>query len=259
MQFEKGIAENIKVSPKKVLVLREIENENRSKIPILMKMDGSEAVTAPEKAETQNSFFSSNFTEENLELPNDDTPFLGEYLDAFTITPQMVLDKLRELNPGKTPGPDGWHPYFLKSIADIISIPLSCIFQKSTNEGVVPSQWLQACIGAKNLFDNYRPVSITSIICKLMESILKDKIINHLERNNLFSRKQHGFVPLRNFMSNLLICMEKWTEMLEMGYQVDIIYTDFAKAFDRVPHQRLLLKMKKLGIIGSRLSWVRAF
>ena len=74
-----------------------------------MKMDGSEAVTAPEKAETLNSFFSSNFTEENLELPNDDTPFLGEYLDAFTITPQMVLDKLRELNPGKTPGPDGVH------------------------------------------------------------------------------------------------------------------------------------------------------
>ena len=68
---------------------------------------------------------------------------------------------------------------------------------KSTNEGVVPLQWLQACItaihkkGAKNLFDNYRAVSITSIICKLMESILKDKIINHLERNNLFSRKQH--------------------------------------------------------------------
>ena len=114
-------------------------------------------------------------------------------------------------------------------------------------------------IGANILFDNYRPVSITSIICKLMESILKDKIINHLERSNLYSRKQHGFVRLRNCMSNLLICMEKWTEMLETGYQVDIIYTDFAKAFDRVPHQRLLLKMKNLGIIGSTLSWVRTF
>ena len=66
-------------------------------------------------------------------------------------------------------------------------------------------------------------------------------------------------LSLRNWMSNLLICMEKWIEMLETGYQVDIIYTDFAKAFDRVPHQRLLLKMKNLGIIGSTLSWVRAF
>ena len=58
-------------------------------------------------------------------------PFLGEYLDTFTITPQMVLVKLRELNPAKTPGPDGWHPYFLENIADIVSIPLSDIFQKS--------------------------------------------------------------------------------------------------------------------------------
>ena len=57
-----------------------------------------------------------------------------------------------------------------------------------------------------------------------MESIVKDKIISHMERNNLFSGKQHGFVPLRNCMSNLLICMEKWTEMLEKGYQIDIIY-----------------------------------
>ena len=110
--------------------------------------------------------------------------------------------------------------------------------------------------GAKNSFENYRPVSITSIICKLMESIVKDKIITHMERNHLFSRRQHGFVPLRNCMSNLLICMEKWTEMLEKGYQIDIIYTDFAKAFYRVPHQRLLQKMKNLGIIGSTLHWI---
>ena len=69
-----------------------------------MKEDGTEAT---EKAETLNRFFSSNFTDENLELPNDDTQFLCEYLDAFTITPQMVLEKLRDLNSGKTSGPDG--------------------------------------------------------------------------------------------------------------------------------------------------------
>ena len=80
-----------------------------------------------------------------------------------------------------------------------------------------------------------------------------------MERNNLFSRRQHGFVPLRNCMSNLLICMKKWTVMLEKRYQIDIIYTDFEKVFDRVPHQRLLQKMKNLGIIGSTLRWITAF
>ena len=71
--------------------------------------------------------------------------------------------------------------------------------------------------------------------------------------------KQHGFVPNKNCMTNLLICMENWTYMLENGHPIDIIYTDFAKAFDRFPHQRLQQKMKDLGIIGNTLSWVQAF
>ena len=95
--------------------------KTRSKIPILVKEDGTEAVTSSEKAETLSRYFSNNFTDENMELPNDDTPSLGEYLDTFTNTPEKVLVKLRKLNPGKTPGPDGWHPYFLKNIADIVS------------------------------------------------------------------------------------------------------------------------------------------
>ena len=124
---------------------------------------------------------------------------------------------------------------------------------------------LEACItaihkkGKKNVFENYRPVSITSIICKVMESIIRDKIINHIERNNIFADKQHGFVPLRNCMTNLLTCMESWTDMIEKGQSIDIIYTDFAKAFDKVPHQRLLRKMKDIGIVGNVLNWVRSF
>ena len=74
-----------------------------------------------------------------------------------------------------------------------------------------------------------------------------------------FRKKQHGFVPNKNCMPNLLICMENWTYMLENGHPIYIICTDFAKAFDRVPHQRLLQKMKDLGTIGNTLSWVRAF
>ena len=224
-------------------------------------------MTAKDKAETLNSFFSSTFTDERLDdIPiSPDVPFLGEYLDSLIITPQMVNEKIQDLNPGKSPGPDGWHPIFLKNIADLIITPLSTIFQKSSNEGIVPSQWLVACItaihkkGLKNLFENYRPVSITSIICKMMESIVRDKIVMHMEKNNLFSPKQHGFVPLRNCMTNLLICMEHWTTMIENGLPIDIIYTDFAKAFDRVPHHRLLQKMKNLGIIGRMGNWIKAF
>ena len=100
---------------------------------------------------------------------------------------------------------------------------------------------------------------MTSIICKIMESLVRDKLVEHMVTNNLFSDSQHGFVPLRDCMTNLLTCIEKWSEILEHGEAVDVIYTDFSKAFDSVPHQRLLLKVKNLGICGNVLGWIRAF
>ena len=92
-----------------------------------------------------------------------------------------------------------------------------------------------------------------------MESIIRDNIVTHMGQNDITSKKQHGFIPNRNCMTNLLTCLEKWTLMLENGEPIDIIYTDFAKAFDRVPHPRLLQKMKALGIIGNTLNWENLF
>ena len=96
----------------------------------------------------------------------------------------------------------------------MIKVPLAILFQKSLREGVVPSQWLEASVTAihkkepKNYSENYRAVSITSILCKLMESIVRDKLVCHMMKNKLFSEKQHGFVPSRNCVTNLLICIE---------------------------------------------------
>ena len=100
---------------------------------------------------------------------------------TFGISKDLVKDKLERLNEGKTPGHEKWHPVILKNLADVIAEPLSILFQKSLNEGVVPSQWLKAIItaihkkGTKSEAGNYRPVSMTSIICKLMESIVRDQ------------------------------------------------------------------------------------
>ena len=102
----------------------------------------------------------------------------------------MVEEKLRGPNANKSPGPDGWHPIFLKNITDLISSRL--IFQKSLNEGIVPSQWLEAYIspiykkGRKNMSENYRPVSLTSILCKLMESIIRDKMLEHKKKTRYY-------------------------------------------------------------------------
>jgi len=92
-----------------------------------------------------------------------------------------------------------------------------------------------------------------------MESLVRDELVNHMVKNNSISSKQHGFVPLGNCITNLLSCIEEWIKILESGDTVDVIYTDFAKAFDSVPHQRLLKKLKNNGIIGKTLAWIQAF
>ena len=128
-----------------------------------------------------------------------------------------------------------------------------------------PSQWLEACItaihkkGLKSEVGNYRPVSITSVICKIMESIIRDHIVTYMSSNKLFSTTQHGFVLSRNCMTNLLLSMDDWAAALEYGYSIDIIYTDFAKTFDSVPHKRLFAKPQSIGVQGQLLRWVEAF
>ena len=92
-----------------------------------------------------------------------------------------------------------------------------------------------------------------------MESLIRDKLVQHMEHNNLFSKFQHGFVPSGDCMTNLLLCIEKWIEILEEDDCVDVVYTDFSKAFDSVPHQRLLRKLKNHGIVGRSLAWIESF
>ena len=150
MNFENNIARDAKLAPKKFWGYVKSKTKTRSKIPPLMRKDGTKATSAAEKAEALNEFFCTTFTEEDLtNVPSSsDQSYEGETLGSFNIEPEAVQKKLHALNPGKTPGEDGWHPIFLKNITDLIIEPLTILFQKSLNEGVVPPQWLNGCISA---------------------------------------------------------------------------------------------------------------
>jgi len=104
-----------------------------------------------------------------------------------------------------------------------------------------------------------RPISLTSIICKLLEGIIRDNIINHLKDNKLLSTKQFGFLKGRSTTLQLLKILDDWTEILESGDLIDVVYTDFQKAFDTVPHRRMLTKLEAYGINGNLLEWIRSF
>ena len=78
-------------------------------------------------------------------------------------------------------------------------------------------------------------------------------------KNNLITDNQHGFVPGRNCITQLLVCLDDWTSVMESSEEFDVIYTDFSKAFDSVAHERLLVKLQNNGIKGDLLQWIRSF
>ena len=153
----------------------------------------------------------------------------------------------------------------MKETAEAVSHPLTIIFNKSLQEGKVPDDWKIAHVtaifkkGKHTSPGNYRPVSLTSIICKLLESIIRDRLMEFLDARSLLSEDQHGFRSGRSCVTQLLEIIEIWSSMLDEGGSIDVVYLDFRKAFDSVPHQRLLKKAEAYGIRGKLLLWIESF
>ena len=113
--------------------------------------------------------------------------------------------------------------------------------------------------GSKLEAVNYRPVSLTSVCCKVMEGIVRDELMWYFYENNLISKQQHGFVRRRACVTNLLECQNLVSKSVLEGNTVDVLYTDFSKAFDKVSHKKLIHKLKAYGVLGKMLDWVKAF
>ena len=109
------------------------------------------------------------------------------------------------------------------------------------------------------LYSNYRPISLTSIVCKLLEHIIHSNIMSHFDRYNILTDKQHEFRSKHSCETQLVTTIQKIAQNLISKGQVDVILLDFAKAFDKVPHRRLLHKLKFYGIDGTTLAWISSF
>lgn len=232
------------------------------------KENGEENKTSTdkEKAEVLANFFSSVFTNEpDGEIPNIEPITIEHDCLEKIFQEKEVLKLLQDLNVNKSPGPDGLHPKMLKELSEALVKPLTIIYNTSLSLGTVPDSWKEGNItalfkkGDKSNPGNYRPVSLTSVICKLMEKLVRVIIVNHMIKNELFSNKQFGFISGRSTTLQLLRVMDEWTEILDHGGKIDSIYMDFMKAFDKVPHQRLLKKMERYKISETVIKWVESF
>ena len=143
--------------------------------------------------------------------------------------------------------------------------PWAQLFRSSLDSSVLPSDWHNDEIvpifekGFKQHPCNYRPVTLTAVPCKVLESLVCDQLMEHLTRTNQLSGAQHGFRPKRSCCTQLLETLDDWTSILEEGDTIDALYMDFSKAFDSVPHQRLLRKLRSCGVGGKLLDWIEAF
>ena len=212
-----------------------------------------------------NTFFASVFTAEdtsNIPMLPAVQSDVSTLLNNINVTENEVSDCINKLKTNKSPGPDMIFPRLLKVAKNEFAKPLTTLFNKSLQLGTMPDDWKLANVtpiykkGSKSLPSNYRPISLTSVVCKMLETLIRDKLVNHLEENNLLRDTQHGFRSKRSCLTNLLDFLHDVFNLYDDSKAVDIIYLDFQKAFDKVPHKRLLIKLRGLGIDGTLLRWI---
>ena len=186
-------------------------------------------------------------------------------MPAILVNSKGIEKLLKNLNPHKACGPDNIKPMILKTLAEEISPILEVIFQKSLDEGSLPSQWKTANVapvykkGDKSNPANYRPISLTCVLCKISEHIVSSAIVKHFTNNNILYQLQHGFREKRSCSTQLIMLINDIMTSTYNKQQVDLILLDFSKAFDKVSHEKLLLKMHTFGVRGQTLKWIKSF
>ena len=203
--------------------------------------------------------------EDPTDVPAMNPQYEGPLLQELQVTPDQVEGKLRCLRPTASPGPDAVHPRVLSELAAPLCRPLTELFNHSLTTGRVPEEWKMGQVvpiykkGSRSDPSNYRPVSLTSVTSKVLESLVRDALLEHFAMTGLLTDCQHGFRPGRSCATQLLCTPEDWTRLMEEGEPVDVAYLDFRRAFDSVPHLRLLQKLHDMGIRGRLLEWLRSF
>ena len=265
-KFEKNLAKSKNKSDKKFNSYVKSRTKTKSQIGPLKDNHNNITGNDQEMCEILNDYFVSVFTiEDSTDVPVANQEQYETEIDSITFTNNKVSKKIDRLKNGSAPGNDKISVFLLKSLKSEIANPLSLIYEKSLNTAEVPPGWKESNVtaihkkGPKSNPANYRPVSLTSICCKLMESIINDEIVEHLCDNKLIKSSQHGFLKNKSCATNLLEFLEKILESIDDGKNLDLLYLDFAKAFDKVPKKRLISKLKAHGITGNLLKWIESW
>jgi hypothetical protein len=267
-QFENDIASKAKTQPK--LLHSHIRRKTAVKEQVMKLQKGENRYTENDKevCEELNKRFQEVFTIEQGEAPalNEEAANQAT-LEEFDLTSDEVKRCLLELDVTKAVGPDRISPWILKEGAEALSVPLSMVYNRSLETGDLPESWKTANVvpiykkGDRQEALNYRPVSLTCIPCKVLEKIVRKRLVEHLEGNNFVTHHQHGFRDGKSCLTGLIEFYDQATKIRqEREGWADCIFLDCQKAFDTVPHKRLLKKLEQqAGVKGKVLQWIREY
>ena len=238
--------------------------KNRPKVGPLIDSKNTMVSGESEMVELMASSLSTVFT--NRDPPNQfphqssDSRFGG-----FVINTATVMKAIKSMGNSQSSGPDELHPHFIRLCCKELCYPLTLLFQESYITGTIPNIWKKSNIipiykkGPKKDPLNYRPISLTSVLSKMMERIVVNQLMEYLETNHILSEDQFGLRKGRSVEDQLLLTYEYVLRHLDNSCHVDLILLDFQKAFDTVNHTVLSQKLFALGIRGPALIWLTNF
>lgn len=245
--------------------------KNRQKsygIPNTVNYQNASYNTGKEICDVFSNYFLSTFltpssnTYTGIGQNLNDTNIISD-INKINVREDEVAKLLTNLDTSKSAGPDKLSPIFLTKCAKTIATPLSLLFNTSLSTCSFPSLWKSAFIspihkkGPKQDVCNYRPISKLCVVAKIFEKVVYNNVYQAIQ--NSFSPSQHGFLKGRSTVSNLVVLNEYVTSSMDAGKQVDVVYTDYSKCFDRIDHQLLLRKLQLIGIRGDLLRWFRSY
>ena len=225
-----------------------------------IKTDGVEYHDDNDKAQYLNNYFLSVFTEESDEpLREMEVISSSSTIDEFTVSEEDLINKMNLIKVDKSAGPDEIYPRFLKVCKDQLIKPLLLLFNKTLATGILHRKWKEAVVvpifkkGNRHNPSNYRPVSLTSVVGKLLESIIGDQIVGFLEQTEIIIDNQFGFTKGKSCSLQLLSVVDKRTDSVDRGRSVDVLYRA------SMSHRHLIYKLQSVGIKNKVLKWCKSF
>ena len=263
--MEEVVSNDLQDNPKVFWSYIKSKRQESTGVAPLKNRDGFIHSDSSSKVEILNEQFVSAYTREDKSNIPRKGPSQHPTMDSIRVYYKGVLKLLRDLKTHKATGPDELPAFILKTAANQLAPILTRLYQFSLDSGEAPTDWRNAHIvpvfkkGEKHLPSNYRPVSLTSIVCKVLEHIVHSSVMDHFDRHKILTDNQHGFRAKRSCEAQLITTIQKIASSMSSKGQVDVILLDFAKAFDKVPYQRLLHKLDYYGMRNSTLRWIESF